>query len=593
MNLVTKTGCGVLLLLLAVSSECFAHDRAGGIPQPEQDRVREAAVEALERAALELSSGISTDTIGQLGLVQDLIESLAPHNPERCKQLLDALFEEALANTTGTSNASISQNPGEVVGRIAKIAGRFDWKLARSYLDRYREKSRTGPLPATPQVIDLYLKLSNERISTDPESAVQLAAEALSSELTPSGLVFLNNLRSKAPDEASRAFGIALEGLSSRRTVGIGELLLLYAYAFSSQQVPMLSEGRLSRLYIPQYEAVPDRVDPRTARSFLEFVVNVLTDSSRYLQGKTVPGLPEADLYLLRILQQRASAYAPELSAQMATQEALVRQSIGRERQAAIDNETGRFIRREAEERPSAEGTRPQIEPAADTHAQDRFHFGAADGAARRGDYDAALRETNQISSTIRDAAREFVKFVIAEREAGQGRWESAERWAREDPDSVRKAYLLTLVAQARLQRTRKDADSARALVMDIGRIAEGIKPSQEQIAVLVGGAFVLAKLDQERAFDVLLQVVSRANEVDAFTGETAVDRFLDIGGFSFHYPLYANRFTFGQLIAELAKIDFYRTLELTRGLKNTGARLFGTISGSRAVLSRPSRGMN
>jgi hypothetical protein len=250
---------------------------------------REMALAALGAVADELRE--VGDINARVRLTDELVGLLARAKRERCRQLLDALFDDALKMWEAAGAGA--RNPGgadSVVGEVIGVAARFDQKLAASYVERFagaeagarKQESPSQPSGPSGQAAEFYLRLALGLVDKDPALAVSTAARSLGYGVTADTLLFLATLRKK---DSALADGFALKALESVQARGgdVNELFLLYAYVFSSPQVPYVRAQALALRQIPGYAGLAqgNPVDAGLRAAYLKAAARLMLDPAR------------------------------------------------------------------------------------------------------------------------------------------------------------------------------------------------------------------------------------------------------------------------------------------------------------------------
>lgn len=118
-------------------------------PQP-RTRSKSVALENQIRQALRLSALSALDSVieelpqvedlqGRLLIAEGVVKALAKARPDRCRKVLDSLFDDATQNRKISSPANKDSGPNldAIIERIVKLATLFDAKLAESYIEKY------------------------------------------------------------------------------------------------------------------------------------------------------------------------------------------------------------------------------------------------------------------------------------------------------------------------------------------------------------------------------------------------------------------------------------------------------------------------
>ena len=102
----------------------------------------------------------------------------------------------------------------------------------------------------------------------------------------------------------------------------------------------------------------------------------------------------------------------------------------------------------------------------------------------------------------------------------------------------------------------------------------------------MMGIANALRPLDLPRSWDAVYEAIKAANSSDGFTGEDGLIRLtMQSKGMSSSRSSSVAEFNVAGIFTELAKEDYNRTVELTRGFQREAPRASATIAIARSVL--------
>src|SRR5918999_765434 len=128
----------IVLLAVTVTTHGQEPPAAKGKKQPgknydisERDR---KANYLLESAADEIRDLESLDA--RIALAEEIVKLLARQKPEKCRQMLDSIFDKILAAKTAGA-AETEKRLSSNIRRLVSSAGTFDHKLAKSYIERF------------------------------------------------------------------------------------------------------------------------------------------------------------------------------------------------------------------------------------------------------------------------------------------------------------------------------------------------------------------------------------------------------------------------------------------------------------------------
>lgn len=545
------------------------------------------------------------DVEARVTFATDIVRLFGSVKPERCRQMLDSIFDELmkLKNAKGSQSKSQRPSPDALLQKLIQAAASFDRKLARNYINRYLEEApaQKGE-PATPaqslsQQADLSMLLALQLIETDSALSVRVAQSAVAVAVTVRALEFLGTLRKKDAGLANAFFTTALQSVTARRGTDINELLLLYTYVFSPTRVLWLTPQGIVVRQLPAYQKVAQEypVDPRLAQQFLQASAQILVADPQHRQGNPNAGTSAAgDLYLLNLIKPQAAQYAPKLLGPLSEQAELLVVYLQPEQYSRLQSDVEKLGRAQsgtgagmANGASDVESLLSRAEALPPSAKRDYLYYTAAMNAVRKKQYDAAEDIVEKVSEESRAKVKEFIGFSIAQQSVSDRQFERAEKWAERDTDLMRRAYLLALVASALLDDDNKDYVRATALLNEVERLALKLDAPRERFSVLLREAEIYSRFDIPRASAVLRLACKAANGSEGFTGDNKVSRLLEVGDFSFFYEMFNDNLSLSQTLSPLAFSDFHGTLSTVRELQNRALRLRAVISLCAGVLTK------
>jgi hypothetical protein len=591
----------VILFLIPVAVLAATAQPPPQTPSAKQDAallaIRQDAISTANRVIDEL--GEIEDLHARVALAEKIVELLHKARPDRCKKMLNSIFDDAVAQKAEKSKSGSTSTVDSIIGRVIGAAGRIDLELADRYIQTLSDLKNDDSKPENHDLhsATLYLTIATDIIRSNPSLAITVATRALVTGIPPQTLVFLASLRDHDPALANRFLITALQSWQKRGGKEVNELLLLYAYVFSPLRVPTISSHGISVFNIPAYSAVAKNYppDPALATQFLTTVIDVLSNSDRYFPGNAealVAGV-EGDVYTLNILEPLIAIHLPnKLQLVAARRNTLSNYLQGAQREATLasmerwNNSPKDFGSKSGVNDGNLDYLVGLAEKASEPKRKDQLYFRAALAAVRLNKYEVALNLIDKISVENAPKAKEFIRFDMALSYLKTQQPLEADKLARADEKLVRRAYVFTLIADQFA--TGKQQSTSRTLqyLDEIDSLAAKLSDERERLSVLIGIGSVYARLDQIRASEILQRTIKTANRVTDFVGDSAIQNVLEIGGFYFDYSLYSDGATIFDLIQRLSTNSYYSTLQDIRSLKNTTLRLRATVSLCSAVLS-------
>lgn len=563
--------------------------------------LRQNAIILLDSTINEVSA--VEDVEARVTFATDIVKLFSGAKPERCRQMLDSLFDDLmmLKNAKGSQSNSQRPSPDALLRKLIQAAASFDRKLARSYINKYTagaEKSEsTTPAQPLAQQADLNLLLALQLIETDPALSVRVAQTAVQGVVPIRTLEFLATLRKKDVGLANAFFATALQSVTARRGTDINELLLLYSYVFSPKRVLGLNSQGIVLRQIPGYQQVAQDypVDPKLAQQFLRASAQMLLADPQYRQGNLSSGSgPAADLYFISLIKPQVAVYAPTVLGSLSEQADLLVGNLQSEQYSRLQSDVEGLGRARNGTGEGATNDASDVEfllkranalPA--SAKRDYIYYLAALAAIRKKQYEAALDIVEHVSEESRAKVKEFIEFSIAQQSVSDRQFERAEQWAEHDADLARRAYLFARIANALLDDDSKDPARATRLLNEVERLASKLDSTREKISVLLRMAEIYSRFDVPRASEVLRLACKAANGSEGFTGDGKVTRLLEVGDFGFFYEMFNDNLSLSGTLSHLAVSDFYGTLSTIRELQNRVLRLRAVISLCAGVLTK------
>lgn len=600
--------CRVCLLILLT---CTAGASALSAQKKRADKlspVQQTALTYLDQVVDELRGVEDLDE--RTAISREVVKLLAPKNRERCRSLLDALFNDVLKAVEASRDGEAAQQKkaDSVMRDVIKIAAAFDSNLANSYVTRYAESkeqnsssassSLNSSLSATlsPQMAEMHLRIATELVESNPALAASVAEKTAGGAVIPQTLVFLEVLRKKDVPKANSFLLLTLRHAAQRQAEDVNELLLLYAYVFSPTRIPYVAPEGLTTRRIGNHQDVAEnrQTDPVLARQYLQAVTQILAQPERYTSGVArLTAGSAGDLYFISLIQPHALTYLPEVVEPLTAQRTLLVSALEPDKRAPVQESTESWSKSPTNTNQntaagaSVESLLSRADKQSNPNVKDQMYYMAATMAVRGKNYPAALNAVEKMSVKSGDEAKPFILFSIAEAEVGDGKLENAEQSARLDKDPVRRSYILNLIANSMIEGQNKNLARASEILTEIEQMASKFDSPKEKIATLVGAATSYARLGDARSFELFRSVIQTANKTDEFTGSTRLNRNLNVGGFTFSYSLYEEQFSFNDLINRLGRKDFGAALADAQSLKSRVPRLKAIVNVCRAALAQ------
>ncbi len=608
MYIFRTTKVALFILIFITSSLCLysqTQSNKRSFPNKNKDGVKNEISPERQRAEYLLDSAIDElpgieDIQARISLAESILKLLSKEKPDRCRVMLDALFDSALQlkEKDSSDKKAPKQDPDAIIRKIIQITAAFDRRLSQRYVEQYTKQddaqNETTKLTNAHLAANLYMKLAIELIEKDPAFAIEIASKSLNSKLISESLVFLGVLRKKDSGLANAFFMKALQSLKTRQGNDVNEWLLLYSYVFSPMRIPQVTSQGLALAQLPQYLAVAENytVEPDLANQYLQAVTQIFLDNTRYTPA-SIEGLSwriVGDLYLISIVEPQFAYYLADSTQLITAQRNFLANYLQPEQRGQVQPFIDRWMNVHSRVDPASRNPNTTdyflklAEQSVDSKRRDQLYYKAASVAIGDKNYDLALEIVEKLSLTYRDDARQFINYHIALQSVQNHELEKAEQWVRRDSDRARQAYLLTLIANSLLEKDGKDLSRVRELLNEVTQLSTKAGANRDAAAILFGGALVFSRFDMARAFELFKEAITIANKVDGFTGDIWIVRSLNIGGFSFDYSMYGSEFTLKEITERLAIKNFNETLLTVQNLKAPLPRLRGIVALSKGV---------
>ena len=590
---------GILLFSLTCSAQQTEKATEPSLDQQTADLALLSAIREL-REVKDLSARVS--------LAGSIVTMLAKHRPTSCREMLDEIFREILKQKQELSSPTAAANkpedkkekfvdPDVVILSLIKIAAKFDAALAKKYTEDYtteKDSKNNSPLQD-----ELKLKLATQMIESDPQGAITLATQALLSGVKTDVLIFLATLREKNISLADNFAVTALRSIESRYSnEDVNELLIIFAYIFTPQLVPIVHSGGLAFRNIPAYQDISENYPTNLilAQQFTQSSMRILLAPARYAQGNLAErAFP--DSYLLGMLEPYSTSI--DLAATIRKQKSAITQYLLPDQLARISAQLGRWneLRLKSDDTKQkglpmdADYFSKRAEQEKDPNLKDRLFYHAASNAVREKKYETALEFVSLITLKHRDKAEAFINYQIAWQAIQDKKFELTEKYLSKESNLPRRAFLLTLMAESFVSSEKKDTGKASELLSQVTSISTKLDTDREKAAVFFGAAKVYAAFDPGRAFGALGNAVEAANKLENFDGKCHLVSMLEIGGFGFDYTLYHTELTLTEAVDRLSKINFGETLNSVRQIKNPIPRLQAVTLSCQSPLSKKESG--
>jgi hypothetical protein len=416
--------------------------------------------------------------------------------------------------------------------------------------------------------------------------ALEFAAPALG-DVNARSIIFLSELRAKAPAAADQIFASLLSRTELDSAADANTVSGLSSYAFTPGFYVVFWADGHSTWNQPEGATTPPNLSPSLRDRFFQVAANVLLrpvpPPDQDFSSSGPMGRLRVIVRLLPLFEQYVPDSATALRAQL--QGNFARRIANSDDQLLTEG-----IKREGNTRETTEQMQDQLDHAKNSEERDQIYAAAAAKLAPTGDERARALADSIGESKFRETVRhyvdfEFVKFAIRKKEAAQvAQFAKAEQlthtqrsWA-----YTQAARLLPDSEHERILELLQDAtDEARHI--DAG--------DSDRAFALIGVANQLLTADRVRAWDTLSEAVKAANSTDDFPGDDIRmpkwTMLVTRSGTGF-IKMPADDFSLSRVIRSLAQDELERSVELAKGFKYDAPRANATLAIGRAILEKP-----
>ncbi|HVG33133.1 MAG TPA: hypothetical protein VM911_08635 [Pyrinomonadaceae bacterium] len=439
----------------------------------------------------------------------------------------------------------------------------------------------------------------------ESKSAAQLASPLVSRGTSADLIAFIIRLGEQNPAAAEKLYGQLLAQARSDQSADANTVLLLSAPLISPRLLVVVDErGSLQFRPLPRTETEATLwppLSPPLSKAFYQtaaaILLRPLTPRADSVQTGQAFALYLALGRLLPHFEREAAQYAPELRARE-TALAGELEATRREQFAAHFDST-----RAATERTGGDPLRAsyeQLSRATGAQERDPILIRIVRAAARHRLWDRARRAAAEIDN--QDTRRAALSFIAVSQISDLARtYADDEEYDYEgiikflnsaDVPPLAHAWGFT---EAALVAARHGEDTRPALIIldEAERYAARTEAkTKERVAAYAIIAGAAARLEEQRAWRLLSEVVRAANAVDGFTGDefsldisaTASDQALPAADDNFSVK--SEAFRFDQIFATMTRLDMIKTVAEARALQGRVPQAFAYIAIARAVLN-------
>ncbi|MFN0086518.1 MAG: hypothetical protein ACKVX9_14110 [Blastocatellia bacterium] len=529
-----------------------------------------------------------------LPIARSLVAKLMRYKMERCRELLNYLYDKAERQVEGNlsrmNDDTVKYSHHTHLRGIINIASSFDQALAQQFIERLSESK------AFTQVLNKSegtFSAAKEMVSANPQRAVAMANQATGEQFTVWTLEFLGQLRLKDPALARNYINALLQNMETRKFPTVKELFLLSPYILVSKNVPFYdpATGRLGLVYNMDYGTGLEKVqvDPELAVRYLRLCASLMLQPERYLEMYGPLRASEYDdlMFIDTVLLPAMRTWLPAAVDPLVERRTVLLSSLNPNLRVAAGDAVTSFTTNRDTPIPTADDLIQRAESVQSNPARkNKLFFDAARSATSKKDYPKAMELVGRISdTTLRTQAREFIAFDIARDELAAGKFDEARNWIREDSDPVRKGYLLTLIATSLTEGGNRNPQKVAELLSEVSNLASSLSPGTERLAMLAGIASIYARFDAAQALEYLSRCAETVNGAEKIDGSLTVNRALSLDQSYYGQKLYQSPLTITDAISKLSREHFTSLLTIVRTLSNPVVRAKAMLSTCEGII--------
>lgn len=564
--------------------------------QPSQTaEEKEAAQKELEKKAVEMLDGLIIDARAlripenRVRVLTSAADLLWPRDEKRARALFRdvaaSVNEAAGGNKSGDeekrdrARASIYTLREELV----RTAARRDPQLALELLRATRQAPPTADPGPGYMELGLETKLAAQIAARDPKRALQMAEESLARGVSFETVELLGRLQAADP-EAGQKFAAEMVRKVRSESLGRNQMAL-----FTAARLLDLSKERRTHLALvsaggsdsPLGPPKPPVLDAQTLRDLRDVLITAALKEG-------------SDDYILSVV----GGDMQEIEKQWPERAALLKEQLAarRKRMSPEEREWSRYAPLWQQESPE-----PLLQAAADAPPNIRhgLYTAAAWKAAGAGDFDRARQI---ISEHIQDSSQrtqllDGIESMSLQYSLKEGKVEEAHRLVSQIRSKEKRAAMLAGLAV--LAATQGNTKVAQQLLEEARPLAGQTPRNLEQVQLHLQLARAYALVEPPRAFEIIENVIERANEMiaaaDVLDGFMPGPEIFRHGELVMHSGMVSLDMIFemyGRELSALARADFDRANAAAARFQRQEVRTFARLLIAQGLLSdrKPSK---
>lgn len=496
--------------------------------------------------------------------------------------------------SNGGGSVSVMGAPN-IRGEVLRLAARRDRALGEEFLGKLRaeqqqeasdsaDRSRNNPLDA-PEAAAQRLNLARQLLDTDVARALQFADPALTN-ITREGLDFLSYLRDKDAAAADLRYSAFLARAAADLQSDANTVSFLSSYIFTPHLfVTFTNNGGASTSSTSRETGaanVPEQLRNAFFRAAGDILLRPLAPPG---QDQTSAGV-QGKYLMLKRLAPLFDQFAPrELADAIHAQADALAQAVPEDARQRDDDGLREGIRPPQTLDDREKILQDRIDRAKTSEERNALYIQMARLYVEKGDIRARDFVAKIDDSDLRKQATNFIDGSLVMRAIDKKDVDQIFQLAKDGELShVQRSWALLQAAKLLAKTDRERSLGAIEEATAEARRIEELDPDRPR--AMIGIANALLPLDRARGWDAVYEAIKAANSSEGFTGEDGLIKItMQSKGMSSVRSSSVAEFNVAGIFTELAKEDYNRTVELTRGFQREAPRASATIAIARSVL--------
>ncbi len=509
--------------------------------------------------------------------------------------------EEEVRTLLASRGTTASRQRPNLRREVLRLAARHDRELGEEFLRKLEEARKleaektpnASPQTPTrinpddpPQAMAQRLSLARQLLEDgDIPRALQFADSALY-PINTFGINILDMLHEKDAAAADQRYVALLSRAISDPVSDANTISLLSSYVFHPfLYITVKPDGNSHTRQWRGNMGPPSDITPAMRNAFFRTAASVLLGPTPEpdLSSSGRQGTYVVIARMLQLFEKFGHGQAPALRARMAM---LVNDVPERMRQ---DNPLlTRGIVPEDQSRDGVQESLDRLPKAKTPEERDRLYYQAA-MAARNSDFDKARDLADKIEdSELRQQVQGYITFDAMRGAIRKKNADDALSLARSmELTTVQRAWGLAEIGG--LLATTDATRAAEALDLALAESRRIEQSSPDRARTLIAAVTHLQKVDSEKAWGMMSEVIKAANSASGFSGEDGelTTRIAFRGGGAMTNNFSVETFDLAGLFAALAREDFDRAADLPKGFTGESPRAVALLAVAQVALDR------